>query len=222
MSYKSLYFPKLKRRVKYSNYTHYRHFRQEIREDCLGRCVYCDAHENEIGGQEAMTLDHFKPKSSFPHLAHEPFNLLWACQTCNRLKDNYWPAIGTPHTLAKNQRGFVDPFTEHLAKYFDILPNGQFVALKPPANFIISTLKLNRSSAKKIREQRNRRYERKREFEAFYTRAIKNLEQLLANPSLSEEDKAALLQSKQELEKQFNGLIRELEPDFSLPKFRPK
>jgi len=216
MSYKSLYFPTLKRRATYSTYTNYKRYRQEIREDCLGRCVYCDAHENELGGQENMTLDHFKPKSSFPQLTHEPLNLLWACHTCNRLKDNYWPAIGTTHTLSISQRGFIDPFKEHLNDYFDILPDGQFVALNPPAGYIIKTLKLNRSSVRIIREHRNRQHNRKEEFEAFCIQSMKNFEKLLTSPSLSEDDKVALLQAKQGLEKQYKQLIMELEPDFNI------
>ena len=53
-----LFFPNLRRREQYrtnSNgeyYANYQEYKQEIRKDCLGRCVYCDLHENELGGNE--------------------------------------------------------------------------------------------------------------------------------------------------------------------------
>ncbi len=74
MKVEALFFPLLKRRKQYKTkrdgnyYANYNEYRQEIREDCLGRCVYCDRHENEIGGSESMKLDHFRPEKHFTHL----------------------------------------------------------------------------------------------------------------------------------------------------------
>jgi 5-methylcytosine-specific restriction endonuclease McrA len=89
----NLFFPRLQRRSNYSvkrtgDFYEYSHYKQEIREDCLGRCVYCDSHENEVGGHECMELDHFKPKKydEHKHLINHPSNLVWSCRGCNRLK----------------------------------------------------------------------------------------------------------------------------------------
>ena len=69
-----LFFPKLRRRKQYRTnrdgeyYANYQEYKQEIRQDCLGRCVYCDCHENELSGQTGMDIDHFRPKAKFPKL----------------------------------------------------------------------------------------------------------------------------------------------------------
>jgi len=165
MAHQSLHFPELTRRPKYERRADYREYRQDIRVDCQGRCVYCDAHENELGGKEKMTIDHFRPKSRFSRLKHDPHNLVWACSICNGYKEDDWPAFGTPHTCV-NSKGFIDPFVEKLCEYFDVLPDGSLQAIKDPALYLIDKLKLNRTGSKKIRENRNKRYERKQEAEA--------------------------------------------------------
>ena len=60
-----VFYPEKKRRTAYSRtkkgkyYSNYSYYRQEIREDSLFRCVYCDIHEFENGGEDHMNLDHF-------------------------------------------------------------------------------------------------------------------------------------------------------------------
>ncbi|MBN1795912.1 MAG: HNH endonuclease [Sedimentisphaerales bacterium] len=157
----SPFFPELNRRAEYQvksngNYYQYSHYRQEIREDCLGRCVYCDGHENELGGIDSMVLDHFRPTKyeEHKHLKNDPNNLVWACPGCNHLKSSHWPALGMQETFVDNT-GFIDPFNENLNEYFKIKDDGSIVALKPPANYKIKLLSLNRITRKRIRELRN-------------------------------------------------------------------
>lgn len=205
MSYKSIYFPTLQRRSTYVVRSHYKHYRQDIRIDCLGRCVYCDAHENELGGEECMTLDHFKPQNHFRSLQNDPTNLVWACIKCNGFKQNYWPAIGTSNIVSRGM-GFIDPFLENRFEYFDILQDGSFKALKAPADYLIRTLKLNRTGAKKVRENRNKKYERMRRAEEFYARAIQDIEILLRKTTKNEE-RADIFQYKEKLEKDFEPIL---------------
>lgn len=161
MQNESLFFPLLSRRKQYTKtrngryYADYTMYKQEIREDCLGRCVYCDSHENETGGAESMDLDHFRPKkyAEFAHLTNDPHNLLWACRGCNRLKGPHWPALGTPHT-AKGKEGFIDPFAHNRLDYLKVLLSGDLVAIKPPADYQIKLLSLNRPSKTRLRELR--------------------------------------------------------------------
>ncbi len=161
MAHDPLSFPPIARRQNYlttqrgTYYADYQTYRQEIREDCLGRCVYCDSHENETGGQESMQLDHFRPKKypEFDHLKNDPNNLVWACCGCNRLKSSHWPALGTPDTVS-GVEGFIDPFQDNRRAYFDILPNGELQSLKPPAGYKIRLLALNRPFKRRIREFR--------------------------------------------------------------------
>lgn len=161
MAHDPFSFPPIARRQNYiktqkgTYYANYQKYKQEIREDCLGRCVYCDSHENETGGQESMQLDHFRPKKypEFDTLKNDPNNLVWACCGCNRLKSSHWPALGTPDTV-KGVEGFIDPFQDNRREYFDILPNGELRPLKPPAKYKIRLLALNRPIKKRIREFR--------------------------------------------------------------------
>jgi hypothetical protein len=214
MTYQSLYFPKLTRRPRYERRAHYKHYRQDIRVDCQGRCVYCDAHENELGGQENMTIDHFRPINHFSHLEHNPFNLVWSCSRCNGYKQNYWPALGTLHTIVHG-RGFIDPFIENQSEYFEVLPDGSLKAIKDPARYLINTLKLNRTGAKRIRENRNKKYERKQETEAYLIRVKKEIDILLGSIQ-SDEARKALLEHKKTLEDEVCAIIKALTLDFNL------
>ncbi|MEM7128221.1 MAG: hypothetical protein AAF702_17955 [Chloroflexota bacterium] len=157
----SLFFPKLIRRKKYkltrknTYYANYSKYRQEIREDCLGRCVYCDCHENELGGSESMAIDHFRPKDfpEFTHLKNDPHNLVWCCSRCNRLKWNHWPALGTDDSICGEQ-GFIDPFEVERLDFFGILDDGQLEPLKTPASYLIELLHLNSETPRLRRETR--------------------------------------------------------------------
>ncbi len=161
MAHDPFSFPPIARRQNYiktqkgTYYANYQKYKQEIREDCLGRCVYCDSHENETGGQESMQLDHFRPQMypEFDHLKNDPNNLVWACGGCNRLKYLHWPALGTPDTV-NGVEGFIDPFQDNRREYFDVLPNGKLRPLKPPAEYKIRILALNRPIKRRIREFR--------------------------------------------------------------------
>ncbi len=161
MANESLFFPRLSRRKQYTKtrngryYADYTIYKQEIREDCLGRCVYCDSHENETGGAESMELDHFRPQkyAEFAHLTNDPHNLLLACRGCNRLKGPHWPALGTEGTV-NGDEGFIDPFAENRLNYFQVFRGGKIDSIKPPGNYIIKLLALNRLSRKRLRELR--------------------------------------------------------------------
>jgi len=195
MANESLFFPRLSRRKQYTKtrngryYADYTMYKQEIREDCLGRCVYCDSHENETGGAESMDLDHFRPKkyAEFAHLTNDPHNLVWACRGCNRFKGSHWPAIGTEGTV-KGEEGFIDPFAENRLDYFQVFPGGKVDSIKPPGNYIIKLLALNRFSRKRLRELRIIKESWIKEFQ----KEIKKLQHLVQiEKRLSSEAKAA-------------------------------
>lgn len=165
-----LFFPKLRRRKQYctnSNgeyYANYKRYKQEIRQDCLGRCVYCDLHENELGGQTGMHIDHFRPTDKFCELVNNPHNLVWSCATCNNKKSNHWPALGAINTFVGN-KGFIDPFKENRLDYFKVQSNGAIIPLKPPAKYIIELLRPNRRVPRRTRELRYEAYEQVQQLE---------------------------------------------------------
>ena len=190
MSPDNLFFPALQRRKQYrltrtgEYYADYGEYKQEIREDCLGRCVYCDCHENELGGPESMNLDHFRPRKHFEHLANNPYNLVWACTGCNRFKLDHWPALESNDTVS-GEEGFIDPFTEERIDYFEIHQDGELIPLKPPAAYVISLLMLNRPIPKRQRRSRYQSYE----LLSKLTVVIAKLEQVT---NLSDEQKSSL------------------------------
>lgn len=161
MNDNELFYPRIKRRSKYSlskkgaYYRDYQKYRQEIREDCQGRCVYCDCHENDLGGSYMMHLDHFRPKGlpQFKHLLYNPNNLVWACSKCNNLKSDKWPAHQLDE-LTFGGEGFIEPFVDDRKEYFQIADNGELVPQKPPAEYLIILLALDRIALQKIREKR--------------------------------------------------------------------
>jgi hypothetical protein len=156
-----IFYPIIKRRTDYSiksngEYYHYHHYRQEIREDCLMRCVYCDVQEAECGGDEIMELEHFRPQKHFARLSNDPNNLVYSCSGCNNLKSDYWPALdgGSDLTITEEGEGFLEPFIEDRNDYFHVMENGELVETKPPAKYMIILLALNRGTRRRIREIR--------------------------------------------------------------------
>lgn len=156
----TLFFPVLTRRDAYSakadgKFYAYSHYRTEIAEDCQHRCVYCDSKAEEVGGAEAMQLDHFHPESfpEFEHLINDPRNIHYACGRCNLWKSDWWPARGTDGTH-NGSEGFVDPFADDRRAYFEVIPGGGIRPLRPPATYMIRLLHLDREFMRKLRELR--------------------------------------------------------------------
>ncbi len=161
------FFPQLKRRVTYTlkntkngqefySYEYYRdHYRREIAEQCISRCVYCDSHELEAGGPESMELDHFRPCSqpAFEHLKDDPSNLYYACARCNRLKSAEWPST---HATDSHDGtvGFVDPFSDDRRSYFAVNSDGTLVCKRHPAKYMTKLLQLDRPLLKLLRRRR--------------------------------------------------------------------
>jgi hypothetical protein len=150
-----LFFPFLARRANYplkhdQSFYQYERYRGEICEDCKHRCVYCDIHQNECGGSESMHLDHFRPKVHFSDLINDPNNLVWACPGCNRFKGEHWPALGVKESFLGDE-GFIEPFLVNRLDYFKVAADGELLAQKPPANYQINLLQLNRQTRKLIR-----------------------------------------------------------------------
>lgn len=80
-------------------------FRDCLKERFNGLCAYCE----QITPGE---VDHFRPKSKFPHDVYAWSNWLFSCSPCNRAKREKWP-----------EGGYVDPCAtsvlDHPKRYFD-------------------------------------------------------------------------------------------------------
>lgn len=168
MSSESIFFQALKRRAGYEtnpkdgSFYVYTRYREVIAEDCGFRCVYCDCHEDAVGGREAMELDHFRPwnkgfgksnERKFEHLKNEPRNLVHACGVCNGFKWSYWPTED-PHRSYDHEKGWIDPFEERRADFLEVSDDGNVYARKVPGQYHIKKLRLNRPLLKRQRELR--------------------------------------------------------------------
>ena len=158
------FFRRLTRRVAYSQrseteyhpYAHYRaNYHHEIAEDCAERCVYCDSHEGEVGGREAMQIDHFRPHSrpEFEHLKDAPTNFHHSCARCNNWKRAKWPSADANH-CHDGITGFIDPFADDRRLYFEILSDGGLRGLNPVGRYLIRLFALNRPFLRLLRLRR--------------------------------------------------------------------
>lgn len=164
----SSFFRTLTRRTTYETrpedggFLDYPHYRIAIAEDCEFLCVYCDSHEDAVGGREAMEMDHFRPwnkafgpskEKKFEHLKNEPKNLVHACGVCNGFKWAHWPTED-PDRPYDHEKGWIDPFEENRAEFLEVRPDGKVYALKAPGHYQIVKLRLNRPLLRKQRELR--------------------------------------------------------------------
>src|SRR5256885_1017264 len=93
---------------------HYRAFRPYVREDFEYQCAYCLRPEMLADGKDNFGLDHFRPRSLFPELLNDFYNLYYSCHPCNHTKGNSWP----PEPLRDRGIGFVDLCEDEFATHF--------------------------------------------------------------------------------------------------------
>ena len=108
-----------------------------------------------MGGREQMQIDHFRPytRAGFESLKDTPANFHHSCARCNSLKSDKWPS--TSHTEPHDGIvGFVDPFADNRRLYFRVADDGELIPLRPPANYLIRVLALNRRHLKLLRLRR--------------------------------------------------------------------
>lgn len=69
--------------------------RDSLVEDFGPICAYCERPcgppTSTHDGPDEETVDHFRPRSRFPHLSFDWLNLIYACYRCNQSKRNQWP-----------------------------------------------------------------------------------------------------------------------------------
>ena len=184
------HLPRLQRRPHYSKHKRIKDYRSEIREDCKCRCVYCDIHDQEAGGEKSMTIDHFRPKHHYPDSKLDPENFVWACGPCNQNKGDDWPAYSLPDCATVcGEFGYLDPFKVDRKDYFDVTSDGKFKALKPPAEYMINTLELNRPLLRKIRRRRDVVYESLLALREYFSAEIQLYDETIARENISDRDK---------------------------------
>lgn len=61
--------------------------REALRVETLAKCAYCEAVVDDVSFPH---VEHIRPKSKFPELAHDWSNLTTACERCNVAKGDYF------------------------------------------------------------------------------------------------------------------------------------
>lgn len=108
-----------------------REIREELCAETAGKCAYCEAL---IGIVSYPHVEHIKPKSKFPELAHRWPNLTAACQRCNTNKGTYYD-----ENLA-----LLNPYVDNISAHLDF-PGGwaSFKIGAERGEFTISKIDLN-------------------------------------------------------------------------------
>jgi hypothetical protein len=126
--------------------------REQLRRDFDYRCAYCMVHEQQIGGMEAFSIDHFCPRSKGGRV-NDYANLYWTCNGCNRVKAEAWPGA-----LERRQGArFADPCREQdYGSHFIENGRAELVPRTRCGEYHVIVLRLNRPSRVAYRVSRNR------------------------------------------------------------------
>ncbi|HGV9306640.1 TPA: hypothetical protein ACNOH7_002554 [Vibrio fluvialis] len=211
---RGLYFPALsrqslsqyyKRGGKKEFYAIYncQHNYENIARDCKQRCVYCDVHVDECGG-EKFSLDHFRPKNLFGDkfngiLKIHPYNLHLSCQKCNVLKSDDWKGcVDTQDGVTYlSKRGYIDRFKVDASDYFNVDASGKVVSINTfgPGEYMIGRLHLNRTNRvylRKLREVTNKSDIVLRKLDAKYAQVMDDWEADVLSPEQAKKELKSL------------------------------
>ena len=128
-------------------------------------CVYCTIYESESPGA-TFHVDHFRPKTKFPHYTHEYTNLRYSCPRCNLIKGSYWISeddgciknCDECHTKSCHENNYrlIDTLNEDPSMLIALNKEDLLEATNAskPAIHTIKYLRLNRSQLIKLRRTR--------------------------------------------------------------------
>jgi hypothetical protein len=112
-------------------YTGYRAYKPWLRDEFMFRCVYCLSRERWYpNGHEEFAVDHSIPQAAAPDEARDYDNLVYACQSCNRNRQDAELPI--------------DPGRTPLAVHLTVARDGKVQALTHEGRWLERTCHLNR------------------------------------------------------------------------------
>jgi hypothetical protein len=128
----------------FSEHSSYKPFLQSL---FRRRCIYC--RKPDITGEEGFGVDHYKPKVLFDSRrdANAWSNLFYACNPCNRRKEDYWPTARERRAAAYFPNPCADVMLSHLR-----FTGATVVAISPCGRFVEEALELNDEGLVKLRE----------------------------------------------------------------------
>jgi hypothetical protein len=96
-----------KRRLAPGPFKSYKKYKPYLRDEFHTQCVYCRLPDALTRGADSFGTDHYRPVKWFKSLKSEYVNLFYCCNSCNRLKGDYWPLMGkAPNILLPNPCDF--------------------------------------------------------------------------------------------------------------------
>ncbi len=126
----------------------YSQYRDEVRHDFLCVCAYCDLAEHEATGI-TFEIDHYWPQKPFTHLVNDFQNLVWSCDSCNGVKDNF-------HPLDDCSTRVLRPDWEDPRDHYHEDAQHKLVEDTPEGRCTILITNLNREPVRYVREIRAR------------------------------------------------------------------
>jgi HNH endonuclease len=125
----------------------YRGFRTYVRADFCQKCAYCLIAELWAAGEQHFELDHFRPKSLFPELEQDFYNLYYACHPCNLSKHRFWP----PEDLEQRGTTFVDLCQDEFESHFRSNEDGTWSGITESGKYTVDILRLNKKHLVQVR-----------------------------------------------------------------------
>ena len=111
-------------------------------EETKAKCAYCEGYIEDVSFPH---VEHIKPKSKFPELAHLWENLTIACAACNIAKGDYF----------FEEAQLLNPYKDDLEKFiYPVGPLIDWIAGVPRAEITVKKIDLNRSPLLISRAQR--------------------------------------------------------------------
>jgi hypothetical protein len=83
------------RREKPPQFKSRKSYKPYLRREFERKCVYCRMPDT-IKGKESFAVEHYLPRSKYPHLEYDYRNLFYACLPCNSRKGDFCPDLEHP------------------------------------------------------------------------------------------------------------------------------
>lgn len=108
--------------------------KRSLRAETKSKCAYCEASMEDVSFSH---VEHLRPKSKFPALAHTWDNLTTACGVCNVAKADYF--------IEGNE--CLNPYIDELSNFINpVGPWIDWVAGNSRAEITVKKIQLNRSN----------------------------------------------------------------------------
>ena len=118
----------------------YSAWKKVLADEGSNQCVYCGTKDHRLGGIRHFHVEHYKPKSVFPLLINNIYNLYYACPICNIFKSNDWYKV----TGNLNDVFYPEPSKFNYRDLFELDTGGKITSRSRCGNYLISKLGLNR------------------------------------------------------------------------------